>query len=149
MNIGSCRTCRSISGEDPISPGGRIAEGSSWIVEHAYPTSLRGWVVIVLRRHAEALHELTPEEFTELATLQDAVAGALRAETGCVKEYVACFAEAEGFSHLHLHVIPRGADIPADLVGPKVFGYLGAEGALDEAVVIETSARLRELVSRS
>jgi len=29
-----------------------------------------GWLVIVLKRHAESLHELTTEEFAELAQIQ-------------------------------------------------------------------------------
>jgi diadenosine tetraphosphate (Ap4A) HIT family hydrolase len=49
---------------------------------------------------------------------------ALEAVVGCVKTYVVLFAEAEGFSHLHVHVVPRAADIPADRRGPRVFGYL-------------------------
>ncbi len=35
------------------------------------------------------------------------------------------FSEAPGFSHLHLHVVPRMADQPVDRRGPAVFGYLG------------------------
>ncbi len=38
--------------------------------------------------------------------------------------YVAQFAEAEGFAHGHFHVVPRTADLPAELRGPRVFGLL-------------------------
>jgi diadenosine tetraphosphate (Ap4A) HIT family hydrolase len=34
------------------------------------------------------------------------------------------FAEAEGFAHLHAHVVPRMPDQPVDRRGPAVFGYL-------------------------
>ena len=34
------------------------------------------------------------------------------------------FAEADGFAHLHVHVVPRMADQPDDRRGPDVFGYL-------------------------
>ncbi|MEZ5183214.1 MAG: hypothetical protein R2702_15290 [Acidimicrobiales bacterium] len=34
------------------------------------------------------------------------------------------FAEAEGFEHLHLHVVPRLADHPEDRRGPMVFAFM-------------------------
>jgi diadenosine tetraphosphate (Ap4A) HIT family hydrolase len=43
---------------------------------------------------------------------------ALRAVTGCVKTHVVQFAEAERFSHVHFHVIPRMADLPFQRRGP-------------------------------
>ena len=61
----------SLSSRNPAySPGPYIYEGRSWVVDHAYPTSLKGWLVIVLKRHVEALHDLTHEEFRELADIQ-------------------------------------------------------------------------------
>jgi acyl-CoA thioesterase len=36
------------------------------------------------------------------------------------------FAEAEGFSHLHVHVVPRMPDLPPDQVGPAVLTHIGA-----------------------
>jgi diadenosine tetraphosphate (Ap4A) HIT family hydrolase len=34
------------------------------------------------------------------------------------------FSEAEGFSHLHLHLVPRSADQPEDARGPRAFVHL-------------------------
>src|SRR5512135_1177493 len=75
-----CWTCRSNSGEQRISPGPTIFEGKYWFVEHAYPVKVLGWLVIVLKRHAEALHELAAEEFTELAQIQARVIPLLHEE---------------------------------------------------------------------
>jgi diadenosine tetraphosphate (Ap4A) HIT family hydrolase len=94
------------------------------VVEHAYPTSLLGWLVIVLKRHAEALHELSHEEGEELGLLQWAVSRALSAEIGCMKEYAVFFAEQPGFSHVHVHMVPRAADLDAALLGGRVFAHL-------------------------
>jgi diadenosine tetraphosphate (Ap4A) HIT family hydrolase len=120
----TCHSCRSNSGEKRISPAPAIYEGRYWVVEHAYPTALKGWLVIVLKRHAEALHELTADEFAELGEIQAKVTRLLHAETGCLKEYSVCFAEMEGFYHIHFHVIPRAAGWPDDLKGGKSFTLL-------------------------
>jgi diadenosine tetraphosphate (Ap4A) HIT family hydrolase len=148
-----CKACPSIRGEARISPGPFIWQSPLWIVDHAYPTSLPGWVVIVPRRHVEELHALTSSEWAEYAALLPAVVTALRDVTGCAKEYVVCLAEGEGFKHIHFHVIPRMADQPESLTGPRVFGYLNpgpGEAVPAERVTAlceQLTGRLRELLA--
>ena len=108
-----CYVCPSVSGERRISPGATIHDGRYWMVEHAYPTAHPVWLVIVLKRHAEALHELSTDELAELGALQARTVRALAAELGSQKEYIACFSEGEHFQHLHVHVVARPADLPA------------------------------------
>jgi len=43
-----------------------------------------------------------------------------------VKTYVMLFAEAEGFGHLHVHLVPRMPNQPPESRGPAVFRHLGA-----------------------
>lgn len=93
-------------------------------MEHAYPCGILGWLVLVLKRHAEALHSLTDEEFQELGELQGKTAKVLHRALGCGKEYVACFTEAEGFNHVHFHIVPRSNDLPDSLRGTKIFTML-------------------------
>src|SRR5260370_42064131 len=119
-----CLCCRSISGEKRISPGPFIHEGAYWLVDHAYPTSHLGWLVIVLKRHAEALHELSRAEFAELAEIQYKLAQVMRQDTNVEKEYTMCFAEAPGFCHIHIHFVPRQENLPARLKGPAIFKKL-------------------------
>jgi diadenosine tetraphosphate (Ap4A) HIT family hydrolase len=95
-----------------------------WQVEHAYPSQLPGWLVIVLRRHVEALHEIKPEEFRDLTSVLERTVRVLHEVLTCEKEYVACFAELEHFKHVHFHVIPRAADMPAHLLGTQSFALL-------------------------
>jgi diadenosine tetraphosphate (Ap4A) HIT family hydrolase len=123
-HTGVCYSCEALRGERHISPGQRIFEGKWWVVEHAWPASVVGWVVLVLRRHTAALHELAADEFTEMGTLLARVVQALHAETGCAKEYLACFAEAEHFEHVHIHVVPRAPGLPQELQGPRIFTLL-------------------------
>ena len=95
-------------------------------VVHVIGGSLAGWIVLVLRRHVEAIDELTDEESVQLGRLLRLVSIGLKDITGCVKTYVMQFAEAEGHSHVHFHVVPRKKDIEPEFKGPNAFGYLQA-----------------------
>lgn len=141
-----CYSCEALRGERRISPSERIYDGQHWVVEHAWPTALVGWVVLVLRRHAAALHELTSDEFAEMGTLLERTVRALHTETGCAKEYLACFAEADHFQHIHIHLVPRASDLPHELQGPRVFALLNpAEGEeAPEAAVRDFRVRLAQ-----
>lgn len=119
-----CWTCRSNSGEKRISPGPTIFEGNFWLVEHAYPVKIIGWLVIVLKRHAEALHELVAEEFAELAQIQAKLVPLLHEELHSEKEYVVCYAEMEHFHHIHFHVFAKPANLSDELKGGKSFALL-------------------------
>jgi diadenosine tetraphosphate (Ap4A) HIT family hydrolase len=124
-----CLTCLNLSGERRISPGPYIYQTEHWIVDHAYPTIQLGWMVILPKRHIEALHELTREEFLELAEIEYKLVQVMHIDSSIQKEYMMCFAEGEGFHHVHIHVVPRFVDMPAELKGPRVFALM----AVDEA----------------
>lgn len=119
-----CWTCLSNSGERRISPGQTIYEGKYWLVEHAYPVKRKGWLVIVLKRHADALHELTADEFSELGIIQARLTKLLYETLNCQKEYVSCYAEMAGFYHIHFHVFAKPYDLPKDLFGGNSFALL-------------------------
>ena len=119
-----CWTCRSISGEKRISPGPTIFEGEYWLIEHAYPVKVKGWLVIVLKRHAEALHELTSSEFVELAQIQSKLTQILFEELHCQKEYISCYAEKQHFCHIHFHVFAKPYELTSDLLGAKSFALI-------------------------
>ncbi|WP_207792904.1 HIT family protein [Nocardioides acrostichi] len=95
-----------------------------WRVAHAFNSTLPGWLVILPTRHLLALTEILPEAAGELGGLLHRLSRALEQVTGCTKTYLMQFSEAEGFSHLHVHVVPRMPDQPDDRCGPAVFGYL-------------------------
>ncbi len=119
-----CYTCKSISGAQRISPGPTIYEGEYWLVEHAYPCAMKGWLVVVIRRHVEALHELSPAEFSELSELLEKTVRVVHTHLECEKEYLACFAEADGFNHVHVHVVAKSYDLPQELKGTAIFRTL-------------------------
>jgi diadenosine tetraphosphate (Ap4A) HIT family hydrolase len=134
-----CLTCALIArrdaGQAPLWDC--IHRTDLWDLVHSYNTSLPGWLVLVARRHVEAIDELTDEEAADLGLLLRRTSAALRDVVGCAKTYVGQFAEAAEHPHVHFHVIPRMADQPVERRGPLVFAYLGApedERLSDEAM---------------
>lgn len=119
-----CWTCLSNEGVRRISPGVTIFAGRYWLVEHAYPCALKGWLVIVLKRHVEALHLLTADECAELSVIQARACQLLHDVLGCEKEYILCLAESEHFHHIHFHVIPIAPHLPDALRGTHIFALL-------------------------
>ncbi len=124
-----CLSCRGLDGSRRISPGPPIYVGEHWQVEHAYPSKLLGWLVIALRRHAVALHELSAAEFAELASVLERTIRVLHEALGSAKEYVACYAEQPGFEHIHFHDVPRAAALPEDMRGAGSFALLRVSAA--------------------
>ena len=110
-------------------PRERIYVDRYWRVAHAFGTTLPGWLVVLPRRHVRSLDALTTDEAAGLGPLLRSVTSALREVTGCAKTYVALFAEAEGFDHVHFHVIPRQPGLDPELRGPRIFALMGGDPA--------------------
>lgn len=120
-------------GEAP--PWDSIYRSEFWDLVHAYNTSYFGWLVLVLRRHIEALDEMTCAEAADLGALLREVSLALKRHTGCRKTYVMQFAESAEHPHAHFHIVPRKpAQAPAD-TAYRVLRHLGvpAHERLSEA----------------
>jgi diadenosine tetraphosphate (Ap4A) HIT family hydrolase len=106
-----CYSCsQSLHSDLPIREDAWRAPG--WRVALAFNSSLVGWTVVVPTRHAEPLDELSNEESVFLGGLLRDLSVALKEVTECLKTYVILLAEAEGFTHVHFHVIPRMDDLP-------------------------------------
>jgi diadenosine tetraphosphate (Ap4A) HIT family hydrolase len=126
VQVPGCYACEHDSGDPDVPLWERLYVGSGWRIAHAFNAALPGWLVLLPRRHVLGAQELTSAEAVEFGALVRSASIALVEVTGCLKTYVALFAEAEGFAHLHVHLVPRYADTPPDRRGPAVFGYLGA-----------------------
>jgi diadenosine tetraphosphate (Ap4A) HIT family hydrolase len=111
-----CAAQRELAGQ----PGGFVIETPTLV---AHPVlggaPLAGWMVVAPRRHVERLEDLEPEVAGELFALATRIGAAQRATLAAEKVYVALFAEV--VPHLHVHVIPRPADAPPELRGPRCF----------------------------
>jgi diadenosine tetraphosphate (Ap4A) HIT family hydrolase len=126
--VAGCYSCDQQARTAP-PPREDIVHTEHWRVAHAFNATLAGWLVIVPTRHVTSFSELTPSAADELGGLVRRLSLCLREVTGCVKTYLMQFSEAEGFSHLHLHLVPRLADQPVEMRGPRVFAYLSADPA--------------------
>src|SRR5690242_19924632 len=91
----------------------------------APPAPDRQDVLVLPHEHLESLSQLSPEAADELGPLLSRLSAALETVTGCAKAYVLFLAEAEGYSHVHLHVVPRMPDQPPEERGPRIFRRLG------------------------
>src|SRR3954469_22444221 len=117
-----------------LPPREDVVHTDHWRVAHAFNSTLPGWLVLLPTRHVTAFPQLTPAAADELGGLVRRLSVALESVTGCVKTYLMQFSEAEGVSHLHLHLVPRSPDLPVEVRGPRIFAYLGgdAEDCLPE-----------------
>ena len=122
-----------------------------WDVVHAFGTSVVGWTVLVARRHITALADMTDSEALELGPLIKSVSRALHRTLGCPKTYLVQFAEHPNHPHVHVHVIPRAADLPEELLGPGIFGELGIreDKWVPESRMNEIASSLRQSLVHS
>lgn len=141
--MASCLLCDQLS---PTYTGTRyiIHDGQYWQLEHtAAPTSVKGWLRLMMKRHVEALHEIQAEEFAELSQLLNVTSKALLAELKCEKEYLMCFSEGDGTRHIHVHMVAKPHDLPAEARGANIFSRLNVP--VDRAV---SANEIRNLVQQ-
>ncbi|MDG4788836.1 HIT family protein [Micromonospora sp. WMMD1102] len=121
---GDCYSCRQEDDLAAASFAERLHVTDHWRVAHAFNSSLPGWLVVLPRRHVTSIAELTPVEAAELGPLLHRLSTTLHETVRCTKTYVMQFAEAEGFGHVHFHLVPRMPDLPPEHRGPRIFHYL-------------------------
>jgi len=145
-----CKTCELVNrrntGDAPLWDC--IQRTQYWDLVHSYNTALPGWLVLVVRRHIEAIDELTDDEASELGRLARRVSIALREVTGCIKTYVVQFAEHEDHPHVHFHIVPRMENQPEDRGSVRIFKYLNVpeEERVSEERMNEISAKIQSIL---
>jgi diadenosine tetraphosphate (Ap4A) HIT family hydrolase len=131
---------------ESLPPREAILVEDGWRVVHAINSALEGWLVVVPLRHVTSMNDLTPHEAEALGSLLRRASLALTEVVGSEKAYFMFFAEAEGFSHFHVHVVPRMPWFTKDQSGPRVFTLMGGSEAnwVPELVQDEVALRLRD-----
>ena len=125
LPVTDCFACE--GGREPVDVAERILVQDGWRVAHALGTSLPGWLVALPLRHVTSVEELTPDEAAAMGVVIQRCARALKTLTGCQKSYFMFFAEAEGFAHLHVRVVPRMNWFDQQQADPRVFSLLGVD----------------------
>ena len=122
-----CMSCQLMRKRDlgEAPPWDSIYRSDYWDVVHAYNTSYLGWLVLILRRHIEALDEMTFAEAADLGALIREASLALKRHTACQKTYVMQFAESADHPHVHFHIVPRMPDQAPDDIAYRVMRHLG------------------------
>ena len=123
--MSGCFSCERNAGDpEQLPQRERVYDDGLWRVAHALSSSLAGWMCAITRRHLTSISELSPAEASALGPLVQRLSAALEATTGATKCYILFFAEAPGFEHLHIHIVPRLKDLPPERIGPGVIAYL-------------------------
>ena len=125
LTTAGCVVCATNAALPDLPPREAVVVEGVWRVAHAFDSALPGWLVVVPTRHVTALEDMTAEEVEPLGPLLRRCSLALRSTTGSLKSYLMFFAEGPGFAHLHIHVVPRSADLTAAQLGPGIFDFLG------------------------
>jgi diadenosine tetraphosphate (Ap4A) HIT family hydrolase len=126
--------CPACAGQWPASAQ-RIADCGSTVAYLHDDQFFAGWTILVLKRHATELWQLTSVERATLMEEVTRVAHALRQAFGAAKLNYELLGNQIG--HIHWHLIPRRVDDPA----PKAPAWTVAHPprVLDAA---ETAARI-------
>lgn len=132
MADAACLACDVVAGRI-TPPGGVIFDDGLWQVDHALsPAFLRGWLIVKPRRHVEHFSDLAAEEAVRYGPVLGATVRALREALRPERVYACSFGES--VHHLHVHLVPRYAELPPD--GPELLPRLFADdrpfGCADE-----------------
>jgi diadenosine tetraphosphate (Ap4A) HIT family hydrolase len=141
-----CLGCDVVAGR-VAAPGGIIWDDALWQVDHAVPLLLRGWLIVKPKRHVESIAELDPDEAAALGPLLRDTAAAVTAALQPERVYVLSLGES--VRHVHWHVLPRYADMPAD--GVEVVPHLFSPERpweCSEADAADAAAAVRRLLRR-
>jgi len=103
-----CLICR----QDGAAPKLQVFGDERWAAGVLDGYEVPGWVVLRLRRHAEGLEGLDPEDLRTFAVRARDLSRSIQDVTGAVRTYLMMFGEAH--PHMHALLVPRTADTPPD-----------------------------------
>ncbi|MCO6004395.1 hypothetical protein NE236_05315 [Actinoallomurus purpureus] len=146
----SCLTCELLSGTRPL-PGGRIHEGSGWVVAHCVGPLGVGTLVVKPVRHVLHVADLDEAESAALGPLLRRTAAAVTEVVRPEQVYVCLWSHAGGVpGHIHFVVQPvTEADMRRfGAFGPELQRAMFRAGELPEESQVEAvCARLRGVLA--
>ncbi len=113
--MNSCVICDALSRADAV-PGGPLEVGELVQVYHSSPpegaTIYPGHLMVVPHRHADDFAALTPDEPASVGRAITRWSRALK-DLGATRVYVATIGHV--VAHLHVHLVPRWVETPAEV----------------------------------
>jgi diadenosine tetraphosphate (Ap4A) HIT family hydrolase len=144
--VGGCLVCDEIEGRIEL-PGGFLWQAEEAVAFHMPPLPDRGapepylgHLLVVTRRHAASIAELTDAEAAAVGVAATRVAAALVRVAGATRVHTSVI--GTGVAHFHEHLLPRYADTPAAVPWHAVDEWEGARRG-GAGAVAELAARLR------
>lgn len=129
-----CGVCRLL--ESPA-----LYQDELWHVRHlAPPGAVAGWMLLIARRHVASLAELDDREARDLGPALRHFERVLARVTDAERIYTAALGEQH--PHVHLHMVPRRAQMPRGTTGFAVFDLerAAASGEVAAATPAEVAA---------
>jgi diadenosine tetraphosphate (Ap4A) HIT family hydrolase len=142
--VPDCLVCRELAGDLPL-PGGLLWDDGLAAAFHVPPLPDRGdpylgHLLVVTRRHAAGLADLSDEEGASVGRLAARLSRALVLTGGAT--WVHAGVVGLHVPHFHLHLVPRYADTPEDVAWHEVDEWDGARHGTAEEIS-ELAVRLR------
>ncbi|MBU6450649.1 MAG: HIT family protein [Cyanobacteria bacterium REEB67] len=123
-----------------------VYENEHWLLRHSTETNLEGYLILESRRHCLDFAEASE---AELASYGPTIGLAMKAIKNVVQPYrIYTFSLAESMPHLHVHLIPRGEDMPRAWIGRGIMAYPltpAVSGAAMPQICARMKAELKKL----
>ena len=98
-----------------------LYQDDQWLLRHSNETNIEGYLILEARRHILDLSQANQEELLSFGPIIALATKSIRAVVKPEKVYT--FTLAEAVPHLHVHLIPRSADLPRAWRGRGILSY--------------------------
>jgi diadenosine tetraphosphate (Ap4A) HIT family hydrolase len=147
--VSGCTICDRVE-QVTADPGGAVYADEHFVaVPVPGGNGVPGWMMLLSRRHVSGVDQLDEAEAAAFGPVIGRIQRAVLTATGAERVYLASLNESA--HHLHVHLAPRYARMPAGVVGFAVFDLLRATAAgeveMDPAEVAATVERVRSALA--
>jgi diadenosine tetraphosphate (Ap4A) HIT family hydrolase len=136
----TCGVCQSLAGPN-------LYEDELWVVRHAEPAGVPGWMLLMTRRHVAGPAHFDDREAAAFGPALRHFERILEDLTGALRIYTAAMGESH--PHFHAHMVPRYPQMPRDAKAWTVFDLQRAAAQGELTVDPQEVARLSTAYARA